>query len=153
LRAFWRRGGGSLVCGLLLTMWCASVRAQDTVIGHVKYAEGWGTVTHGNLTYPAKLGFPIYEGDMLRTLWNGSIGVTFKDDTRISLGPSSRATIPKFVFAPARQHYGFVLRLIAGTMEYLSGLTAKLSPDSMQIETPTATIGVRGTRFVVRAEP
>jgi hypothetical protein len=57
------------------------------------------------------------------------------------------------VFAPARQHYGFVLRLIAGTMEYLSGLTAKLSPDSMQIETPTATIGVRGTRFVVRAEP
>ena len=62
-------------------------------------------------------------------------------------------TIPKFVFSPAEQHYGFVLRLIAGTMQYLSGLTAKLSPDSMKIETPTATIGVRGTRFLERVEP
>lgn len=142
-----------MVCGLLLAVWCASAHAQDTVIGYVKYAGGWGTVTHGQLTFPARLGFPIYEGDMLRTFWNGSIGVTFKDDTRISLGPSSRVTIPKFVFSPAQQHYGFVLRLVAGTMEYLSGLTAKLSPDSMQVETPTATIGVRGTRFLARAEP
>jgi hypothetical protein len=46
-----------------------------------------------------------------------------------------------------------VLRLLAGTMQYLSGLTAKLSPGSMEVDTPTATIGVRGTRFLARVEP
>jgi hypothetical protein len=89
---------------------------------------------------------PVYEGDTLRTFWNGKMGVAFKDDTRISLGPSSRVTIPKFVLSPAEQRYGFVLRLLAGTMQYLSGLTAKLSPDSMEVDTPTATVyEVRGS--------
>jgi hypothetical protein len=94
----------------------------------------------------------VHEGDTLQTGWNGSLGVTFKDNTRISLGPSSRVTIPHFAFEPAADQYGFVLRLISGTMQYLSGLTAKLSPDSMKIETPTATVAVRGTRFLARAE-
>jgi hypothetical protein len=60
--------------------------------------------------------------------------------------------IDHFVFAPAAQHYGFVLRFLFGTMQYLSGLTTKLSPDSMVIKAPTATIGVRGTRFLAGAE-
>ena len=142
-----------LLCSGFLTLWCATALAQDTVIGYVKTAEGWGTVTHGQTTYAASVGCPIFVGDTLRTFWNGNIGVTFKDDTRISLGPSTRVTIPNFVFSPAEQHYGFVLRLIAGTMQYLSGLMAKLSPDSMKIKEPNATIAVRGTRFLARVEP
>lgn len=144
---------GSVLCGMLLAMWCASARAQDGVIGYVKTVSGAATVTHGDLTYAATVGCPVFEGDTLRTFWNGSVGVTFKDDTRISLGPSARAVIPRFVFSPAEQHYDFVLRLIAGSMQYLSGLMGKLAPGAMKIETPTATIGVRGTRFLARAEP
>jgi hypothetical protein len=147
------RSRSGLLASGVLTLWCASAAAQDAVIGYVKTAEGWGVVTHGQLTYAAAAGLPVYEGDTLRTFWNGKMGVTFKDDTRISLGPSSRMTIPKFVFSPSEQHYGFVLRLLAGTMQYLSGLTAKLSPGSMEVDTPTATIGVRGTRFLARVEP
>jgi hypothetical protein len=138
---------------MFLVIWSASTGAQDGVIGHVKSVEGIVTITHGQVTWEAGPGAPVYEGDTLQTFWNGAVGVTFKDDTRISLGPSSRVTIPKFVFSPSAQEYGFVLRLIAGTMQYLSGLTAKLSPSSMKIETPTATIGVRGTHFLARAEP
>jgi hypothetical protein len=150
--AFGHRSRLSVLCVLLLIPSCAAL-AQDRVIGYVRSAEGWGTVTHGQLTYAAGVGVPVYEGDTLRTYWNGTMGVTFKDDTRISLGPSTRMTIPKFVFSPADQQYGFVLRLLAGTMQYLSGLMAKLSPDSMKVETPTATIAVRGTRFLERVEP
>jgi hypothetical protein len=141
-----------MLCIILPGLWSGPALAQD-IIGYVKSTEGFGTVTHGPTTYAAALGVPVYEGDTLETFWNGELGVTFKDDTRISLGPSSRVVIPKFVFSPAKQEYGFVLRLISGTMQYLSGLTAKLSPDSMKVETPTATIGVRGTRFLIRAEP
>jgi hypothetical protein len=138
---------------VLLALWCAQASAQEAVIGHVQSAGGVATITHGQVTWQAALGAPVYEGDMLRTYLNGTVGVTFKDNTRISLGPSTRVTIPKFVFSPSEQRYGFVLRLIAGSLQYLSGLTAKLSPDSMKIETPTATVGVRGTRLLARAEP
>ena len=138
---------------VLLLLGSASAHAQDATIGYIKSLGGHATVTHGDLTFAAALGGAVHEGDMLRTFWDGALGVTFKDNTRMSMGPSSRVTIPRFIFAPAEEHYGFVLRLVAGTMQYISGLTAKLSPDSMKIETPTATIGVRGTRFLARAEP
>lgn len=150
LRAGNRAG---VVCGLLLTLWSVAAPAQEAVIGHIESETGVATITHGQVTWEAAVGGAVHEGDTLRTYWNGSMGVTFKDNTRISLGPSCRVTIPKFEFSPAEQRYGFVVRLIAGSMEYLSGLTAKLSPGSMRIETPTATVGVRGTRFLVRAEP
>jgi hypothetical protein len=138
---------------LLLTATAGLARGQNTAIGTIKSLHGHCTVTHGQLTYAASLGAPVYEGDTLITLWDGGVGVTFKDDTRISMGTFSRVTIPRFVFEPADQHYGFVLRLLFGTMQYISGLTAKLSPDSMKIETPTATVAVRGTRFLARAKP
>lgn len=128
-------------------------RGQNAVIGYIKSLDGHASVTHGHLTYAASVGGAIYEGDTMRTFWDGEIGVTFKDNTRISLGPSSRVKIPRFVFEPAEERYGFVLQLLNGTMQYLSGLTAKLSPDAMKVETPTATVGVRGTRFLARAEP
>jgi hypothetical protein len=138
---------------LLLIVMHGAARAQEAPIGSIKFLDGHVTVTHGDLTYAAELGTPVYEGDTLWTFWSGSVGVTFKDNTRISLGRSTRVTIPRFVFDPAKQRYDFVLRLVAGTMQYLSGLVAKLSPDAMKIETPTATIAVRGTRFLARAEP
>jgi hypothetical protein len=146
-----RRAGA--IGALALALWSTPAPAQEAVIGHIQSVGGVATVTHGQVTWRATEGAAVYEGDMLRTYWNGTIGVTFKDNTRISLGPSSRVTIPQFVFSPAEQRFGFVLRLIAGSLQYLSGLTAKLSPDSMKIETPTATVGVRGTRFLIRAEP
>jgi hypothetical protein len=142
-----------LLGSLLLTATSGLARGQNAAIGTIKSLHGHCTVTHGQLTYAASLGAPIYEGDTLITLWDGGIGVTFKDDTRISMGAFSRVTIPRFVFDPAGEHYGFVLRLVFGTMQYISGLTAKLSPESMKVETPTATVGVRGTRFLARAKP
>jgi hypothetical protein len=42
--------------------------------------------------------------------------------------------------------------MLKGTVAYLSGLISKLSPDSAHLETPTASIGIRGTKFVVKVE-
>jgi hypothetical protein len=78
--------------------------------------------------------------------------VIFKDDTLLSLGPESALVIDKFVFVPREGKFSIVLRMIRGTVAYLSGLISKLAPDSAHFETPTASIGIRGTRFVVRVE-
>jgi hypothetical protein len=139
----------------LVVILCAiglSARAEEAPIGYVKTLSGTATVTHGGIATAAALTMPVYEHDRLETGGNGELGVTFRDNTRISLGPDSRIELKHYVFKPASEEYGFLLRLAYGTMEYISGLTEKLAPDAMSIEAPGFTVGARGTRLLVRAE-
>ena len=138
--------------GLAAAALASPAWADDATIGFVKTLSGHATVTRAGATKPVEIAMPVYAQDRIETGSDGELGITFRDDTRISLGPGSRLDLPNFVFKPADSRYGFVLRLAYGTMQYLSGLTAKLAPDAMSIETPTATIAVRGTHFLVRAE-
>jgi hypothetical protein len=136
-----------IACALALP-----ARAEDAPIGFVKTLLGPATVTHGSTAMAARLAMPVYENDWLQTAADGELGVTFRDNTRISLGPNSRIQLTHFVFRPAVLEYGLILRLAYGTLECISGLTAKLAPEAMSIETPGFTVGARGTRFLVRAE-
>ena len=143
------------VWSALVILACAigfPARAEETPIGFIKTLSGTVTVTHGDTVTTAALAKPVYENDLLQTGIDGELGVTFRDDTRIALGPNSRIQLGHFVFKPATAEYGFILRLAYGTLEYISGLTTKLAPDAMSIETPGFTVAARGTRFLVRAE-
>jgi hypothetical protein len=126
--------------------------AEEAPVGFVKTLSGTATLTRGATASAAVLAMPVYENDRLETGSDGELGVTFRDNTRISLGPHSRIELKNVVFKPAAEQYGFVLRLAYGTLEYISGLTEKLAPDKMSIETPGFTVGARGTRLLVRAE-
>lgn len=132
----------------------AAAHADTETIGYVKTLSGTATVTPagGDAARPVSIAMPIHEQDRVETGWDSQIGITFSDDTRIALGPNSRVDLAHFVFKPAEKKYGFVLQLAYGTLHYLSGLTAKLAPDAMSIETPGSTIAVRGTRLLIRAE-
>src|SRR5713101_4595708 len=126
--------------------------AENASIGFIKALTGTATVTHGEAATAAVLAMPVYENDWIQTDDDSEIGVTFRDDTRIALGPNSRIHLAHFVFKPATPEYGFIMRLAYGTVECISGLTAKLAPDAMSIETPGFTVGARGTRFLIRSE-
>jgi hypothetical protein len=89
-------------------------------------------------------------GDTLFTGPDGSLGAIFRDDSSISMGPDSSFAVRNFEFAPATGKYGLLIRITRGSLAYLSGLIGKLSPESARFETPTATIGIRGTRFAVQ---
>jgi hypothetical protein len=95
----------------------------------------------------------LVRGDVLTTGSNGAMGVVLRDDTILSLGPSSQTSIERFAFDPAEGKLGMVLRVSRGVIEYLSGRISKLSPGSVHIETPVATLGIRGTHLVARIEP
>jgi hypothetical protein len=94
----------------------------------------------------------IQANDTLRTGPDGSIGVAFHDDTRLSLGPGSVLAIDEFVYAPRQGKLSLIFRMMKGTAVYLSGLIAKLAPDSVLFVTPSASVGVRGTKFAVKVE-
>ena len=80
------------------------------------------------------------------------MGIIFKDNSRISLGPKSRLDLKKFVFKPAQGHFSMLNRLAKGTASFVSGKMTKLSPESVVLETPTSTIGVRGTTYNIKVD-
>jgi hypothetical protein len=138
-----------------LILLAPAARAETDAIGHVKTLAGTATIVPidgGEAPQRVAIAMPVHEKDRIETGPDGEVGITFRDNTRITVGPSSRIDLARFVFQPAEKSYGFVLRLAFGTLQYLSGLTAKLAPDAMSIETPGSTIAVRGTRLLIRAE-
>jgi hypothetical protein len=137
----------------LLVMLLAAVPAaaqQPAPAGRVKVASGAVFIVRNGSSLPAKAGDAVYQSDTLRTGDDGRIGVTLKDDTRISLGPGSEARLDRFTYAPAEGQFGFVLRVVRGVAAYVSGRIAKLSPDAVRLEMPAAIVGVRGTALGIR---
>ena len=130
----------------------AAFAEPSPTIATVQKVSGMATVVRQGRTIPGKIGLEIYQGDTLRTGRDGSIGVVFNDDTLLSLGPESILVIDEFVFAPRQGKFTIAIRMLKGTVAYFSGLISKLAPESAHIETPTSSIGIRGTKFVARIE-
>ena len=128
----------------------ASAQAPNGEAGRIKVSTGSAFILRGGALVPAQAGQVIFEADSLRTGADGRLGVTLKDDTRISLGPSSEVRVDRFVYAPAEAQVGLVLKVVRGVMAYVSGRIAKLSPDAIRLETPAAVVGVRGTSLAIR---
>ena len=121
--------------------------------GHVKLAVGMAFVVHEGQRIPATVGTPVYEQDSLITGADGRVGITLRDDTRLSIGPQTTIELSRFVYAQSDSQFSFVLKVVHGMVAYVSGRIAKLSPDAVRLETPSAIIGVRGTRLVIEVGP
>ena len=71
----------------------------------------------------------------------------------MSMGPNTQMVIDQYLFSPGQGQVGLVASLLRGTSNYVSGQIAKLRPESVNVNTPSGMIGVRGTQFVVRVDP
>jgi hypothetical protein len=95
----------------------------------------------------------LLETDSLETGSDGRLGISLNDDTRISLGPDSEVALSRYRYAPADGALALVLNFIRGAAVYASGQIAKLSPDAVRLETPSAIVGVRGTTVALHVVP
>jgi hypothetical protein len=143
-----------IICVLLASTAVASAAAQDDrPMGLVKTVSGEAFILRDGHRLAALPGSALVLGDVLSTGATGALGVILRDDTILSLGPSTETHLEKFAFEPSDHKLAMVLRVTRGLFEYVSGRIAKLAPGSVRIETPVATLGVRGTRFVARIVP
>ena len=131
--------------------WISTADAS-AAIGSVQKASGAVVVVRQGQTIPVQPGLKIWMNDTLRTGADGAIGVVFQDETLLSLGPESVLLIDEYVFAPKQGKFSIVLKMFKGTAVYLSGLISKLAPDSARFETPSASVGIRGTKFAVKVD-
>jgi hypothetical protein len=118
--------------------------------GLVKVTSGSAVIVRDGVERPAQIGLPLYASDHIKTGADGRLGLTLRDDTRVSLGPNSELRLDHFEFAPAAGRFGLVLKFVHGVAAYVSGRIAKLAPDAVRLETPAAIVGVRGTTLGIR---
>jgi len=130
----------------------APADAADEPIGSIKTVRGSASVLRGGEAIPARTGLKLLAGDTLETGTDGALGLILRDDSLLSLGPSSRVAVERFLFAPAEGQLGLTARVLRGTLTYLSGIIGRLAPEATTFVTPVATIGVRGTHFAVQVE-
>jgi hypothetical protein len=135
------------LAGLLLA---AAASAQD-VAGVFKIVRGGVTVERQDASLPAQVGMPVYPADRIVTAADGSAGITFQDNSLLSLGPSSRLALDRFVFNSTTHEGAFESTLSRGKLAVVSGQIAHQRLDAMKVQTPSAILGVRGTKFLVEA--
>src|SRR5262249_25262025 len=90
---------------LFVTLLGHSAWAQ---IGQIKNVAGQVSLVRNKVQQPAKTGDLLEQADVLTTGPNGSVGITFIDNTRFSAGPNSRIELKQFNFNPTTQEGEFV---------------------------------------------
>ena len=119
----------------------------------VKSINGEVSVIHGDKTTSRlKQGDGLFEKDVIKTVANSSIGIIFEDNTLISIGSNAEFLIDEYLFEPEHKNVKFKSNLFKGKLACVTGLISKINPDAMELKVKTATIGIRGTYFVVEAK-
>lgn len=126
--------------------------AKAEPVGYVKTVTGEASVTTAGQRVVAQPGTAVLLGSQLKTAKGAAMGIAFKDNTLMSFGSDTELTVDEFVYAPAQGQLLLGTRLSRGSLNYVSGVIAKLRPDAVTVKTPAGIIGVRGTQFVARVE-
>jgi hypothetical protein len=100
--------------------------------------------------FPAQVGMAVRQSDSLITGVDGTAGVTFTDNSLLSVGPNSTLAIDRYAFDSTTHAGQFDASLKKGSLAVVSGKIVKQSPGAMRVHTPTSIMGVRGTEFAVK---
>jgi hypothetical protein len=129
--------------GLLTTISQASAN-----IGTVTELKGSGEIVRESNVVGNTEGIALQSMDTARTD-KGKMRLDFIDDTRVDVIENSILVIDDFVYDPSSGTGKLDMRAALGTVRYASGQIAKNSRQNVRVRTPSATISVRGTDFIM----
>src|ERR1700753_2146299 len=121
--------------------------AADEPIGNVATLTGSATVTRNNASTPLKLQDDIFQNDVLQTSANSTLGVTFNDATTYNRTANAKITVDNYVYADGGKQNAALFDITQGTIAFVAAAVAKTG--DVQISTPSATLGMRGTTGLV----
>jgi hypothetical protein len=143
------------ICRLILAMFLlfilsGQVLANETSsqIARLKNVSGRVDIIRSGIVNQAVPGDYLLMSDKLKTQ-TGTVGIIFTDGTLLSIGPDSEIDINDYVFEPNNKKYAFELFMKKRTAMYSSGKLGKIAPESVNLKTPRATVGIRGTRLIL----
>ena len=119
-------------------------------IGNITELNGAGQVVRDE-TYQASIDLDINSYDNVQTS-NGRLGITFLDDSQVRLTEHSELIIDEFIYDPDPSKSKMALQFASGTARFITGKLATIDKENITINTPSATIGIRGTDFTVTVD-
>ena len=131
----------TLLVIMLLPLFANSVGAITALKGDVQ-------IQRSALFSKATLGLALNESDSVITGERSKAQLIFNDETIVTIGKNSHFSIAKYVYDDTNEpvvEFG----LIKGAMKTITGRIGKIAPQKFRVKTKTATIGIRGTNFVV----
>ena len=120
------------------------------VIGHVTKLTGTATAIRNGVSIILNNGDNVEKGDVVQSGSNSTLGITFIDGTVFGLSSNARMVLNEMVYDPNGSNNSSLLSLVAGTITFVAGETAKHG--DMKVDTPVATMGIRGTAVLVEID-
>lgn len=139
---------------IIVGLFIQSISWAESNIGKITQLEGSATVIHhAGKTQTLKIGDSIDEGDDIYTAANSHLQIHMKDDAYLALRPNSRLRIDNYHVATVEDSRS-ILTLFKGSLRAVTGWVGKANAAQYRVNTPSATLGVRGTDYetVVIAE-
>src|SRR5579872_2275402 len=122
----------------------------DPQIGNVVQREFTGAVgtrvasqSVEELTYT----HDVFAGERVNTSDGASTVLRFSDQTQLQVGADSSLVLDSFVYDPGGNAVSGSIKVAKGAFRYISGWAS--NDRGVQIATPTATLLIRGTKFVL----
>lgn len=121
--------------------------AASEVIGHVQKLSGSASVIRNGVAVELQVGAAVQKGDVIQTGSNSTLGMTFIDGSAFGMTSNARMVLNEMIFDPNGSSNSSLMSLVQGTITFVAGQTAKNG--NMRVETPVATMGIRGTAVLV----
>ena len=121
-------------------------------IGLVKTLEPQATVVREGGQVNLTIGSKIFEGDTILTGSDGAVGITFSDGSMLTLGSNGKVIVDNYLFNLEDKKLTFFSQVLKGSVTFMSGAINKIAPGTVRFKTPTATLGLRGTKVIIEVD-
>ena len=146
-------GRNSLIIfySLLFFMFLITFAMASDKIARVLNVKGVATLTREGKSIGLVKDNWLYKNDRIVTKKKSSLEIKLVDNSFVNIGELSDLEMVDLVYDPIKKDGYIDLKIVTGAFRMISGNIAKLGPDLMKLDLPTATVGIRGTSIVGKA--
>lgn len=119
-------------------------KAAEPEVGTTMLTKKQVTGILGTEERALQKGFRVHRNELVRTGAQSQVELTLDDNTRLALGPDAELRLDEYAVSSDKDARSIAIRFLKGTLRFLTG---RNTSETYKIETPSATIGVRGTVF------
>jgi hypothetical protein len=131
---------------VIATLLLLTSQTNFAAVGKVTEQTGPTEIVRNKKSIPSSVNSGVEMNDTIVTA-KAKAKLTFEDNTTVNITEQSKLVIDDFVYDPKKGAGKLAVKVALGTARYASGQIAKNNPQSVNVQTPTATVAVRGTDF------
>jgi VCBS repeat-containing protein len=125
----------------------AAAPAAPQPVGRVETVVGSASAVRNGVAIELNVGDLVFQGDVVQTRSNATLAIAFSDGSAFTLNENARMALNEFVYDPNGTGNSALINLVQGTVSFIAAQVAKTG--NMRVDTPTATLGIRGTFVTV----